>query len=119
MKLIGQITIIAILSVLLLGFILGLTWIIQGNDFFIYKAFAPKYEDARRETFEHSKAYRQGMIQDLENLHVEYIQANTEQRKALSGIILHRAADFKGPMPLDLSGFLNDLKSERFSSTKP
>jgi hypothetical protein len=48
----------------LLG-ILGLTWVFQGNDFFLTRFFAPKYEQVRRETFENSKAYRDGMVQEL------------------------------------------------------
>ena len=46
----------------------GLTWAVQGNDFFMYKVFAPKYEQVRRTTFEQSKAYNQGMVQELQNM---------------------------------------------------
>jgi hypothetical protein len=50
--------------------ILALTWIVQGNDFFMYKVFAPEYEKVRRQTFEETKSYRQGMTQELENMQV-------------------------------------------------
>lgn len=45
--------------------LLGLIWIFQGNDFFLYRTFAPKYEKVRRQTFEQTKSYNQGMIQEL------------------------------------------------------
>jgi hypothetical protein len=35
-------------------------WLIQGNDFFMYKVFAPKYEKARRETYEQTKVSLNG-----------------------------------------------------------
>jgi len=30
--------------------LIALVWLLQSNDFFMYKEFAPKYEQARRET---------------------------------------------------------------------
>lgn len=39
-------TVAVILGVLLV--ILGLTWLFQGNDFFMYKVFAPRQEAVRR-----------------------------------------------------------------------
>lgn len=101
----------------IVGFVfagLGLAWIVQGNDFFLYKVFAPKYEDVRRETFEHSKAYNQGMIQELENMHYDYIKADPEHKKALASIILHRAADYdETKLPPDLREFIQQLRRER------
>ena len=61
MKIVG----ICVLAIILL---LGLGWLVTGNDFFLFKVFAPKYEQVRRETFEQSKAYNQGMIQELQNM---------------------------------------------------
>ena len=94
--------------------LLGLTWIFQGNDFFLYKVFAPQYEKVRRETFEQSKAYNQGMIQELQNMQFEYIKADQEHKKALASIILHRAADYdENKLPPDLRDFIQQLKRER------
>ncbi len=90
---------------------LGLIWLLQGNDFFLYKVFAPKYEQVRRETFEESKAYRQGMIQELQNMQFEYVKADSAHKSALASIILHRAADFpEEDMPVDLRTFIRSLK---------
>ena len=96
---------------------LGVTWIAQGNDFFLYRTFAPKYEQARRETFEQSKAYNQGMIQELQNMQFEYIKADSEHKAALADIILHRAADYpEDKMPNDLRQFINQLKDTKNNS---
>lgn len=101
----------------ILGF-LALGWVIQGNNFFLYKAFAPKYEQVRRETFEQSKAFNQGMIQELQNMQFEYVRANDEQKTALADIILHRVADFdlnQPQVPTDLRTFVAELKQKRLS----
>lgn len=93
--------------------VLGLTWVFQGNDFFLYRAFAPRYEAVRRQTFEQSKAYNQGMVQELQNMQFEYEKAAPEHRAALASIILHRAADYPSDkMPSDLRSFVDGLRSE-------
>ena len=94
--------------------LLGVGWLAQGNDFFMYRVFAPKYEQVRRETFEQSKAYNQGMIQELQNMQFQYEQADPEHKSALASIILHRAADYPlEKMPVDLRSFIEKLKDER------
>jgi hypothetical protein len=87
-------------------------WVIQGNDFFMYKFFAPKYEDVRREVFENTKSYREGMVQELRNMQFQYVKATPEHKQALASIILHRVADFKD-LPPDLELFINNLKKEK------
>jgi hypothetical protein len=96
--------------------LLALTWAFQGNDFFLYKTFAPKYEQVRRDTFEQSKAYNQGMIQELQNMQFEYVKATPEQKQTLASVILHRAADYNMDdprVPVDLRQFVQDLRRER------
>jgi predicted restriction endonuclease len=105
---------VLLLIVLAIAAALGLTWLVQGNDFFLYKTFAPKYEDVRRETFEHSKAFNQGMIQELQNMQFEYIKADEKHQDALASIILHRVADYDiEKLPADLKKFVEELKRER------
>ena len=91
---------------------LGLTWLVQGNQFFLYQYFAPKEEAVRRETFEQSKAYRQGMVQELQSMRFEYAKAGPEHRQALASLILHRSADFdRDAMPADLRDFIDGLRN--------
>lgn len=105
----------AILAVLLATvFALTMAWAIQGNDFFLYKVFAPKYEQTRREVFEQTKSYTQGMIQELSNMRFEYVKASPEHQAALASVILRRAADFdETRLPPDLAQFIRELRAER------
>lgn len=96
--------------------ILSLIWIVQGNDFFMYRFFGLKYENARREIFEQSKAYNQGMIQELQNMQFEYVKATPSQQESLASIILHRTADFdldQEQVPEDLRQFVRSLRRKR------
>lgn len=100
--------------------ILALTWIVQGNDFFMYKVFAPEYERVRRQTFEQTKSYNQGMIQELQNMQFEYVKASPEHQAVLASIILHRAADFDLNQPqvsADLRQFVEQLRRQRTNPT--
>lgn len=99
--------------------ILGVTWIATGNECFLYKFFAPKIEQVRRDTFEQSKAYRQGMVQELENMQFEYIKATPEHKDALASVILHRAADVpEDAMTPSLRLFINSLRQGRLFGEK-
>jgi len=103
-KFIG-IALLVIITVSFLGFL------VNGGNLLSYKFFAPKTEQVRRETFEQSKAYNQGMIQELQNMQFEYIKATPEQQIALKSVILHRAADYpEDKMPNDLHNFIEELK---------
>ena len=95
----------------------GGAWLVQGNDFFLYKVFAPKYEDVRRDTFEHSKAYRDGMVKDLQSMQFDYVRASAAEKRGLAGLILQRAAGFpEDGLPGDLRAFLDDLRQQSLHS---
>ena len=99
--------------VALLAIVFGIAWAVQGNNFFLYKFFAPREEAVRRETFEQSKAYVQGTIQELYKQQVEYAKATPEQKVALSSVIRHQAAGFDEKLlPDDLKQFIDQLKRE-------
>jgi dsRNA-specific ribonuclease len=100
--------------------LLALIWGVQGNDFFMYKVFAPKYEQVRRQTFEETKSYRQGMIQELQNMQFEYEKTNDKSAKdRMASIILHRSADFpEADMPSDLRSFISGLRIANKSTSK-
>lgn len=99
---------------LFLFVVFGMAWLVEGNDFFMYKVFAPKREQVRREVFEQTKSYNQGMIQELQNMQFEYEQTDKAHRAALRSIILHRAADYdETKLPSDLRTFIAKLKEEQ------
>jgi len=93
-------------------------WFAAGNEFFMFKVFAPKMEQVRRTTFEQSKAYNQGMIQELQNMQFQYEVADASHKIALGSIILHRAADYdEEKLPTDLRDFIKKLKKEKTKSS--
>lgn len=97
--------------VLFVLFVTAIGWFAQGNDFLLFKMFAPKYEKVRRETFEQTKSYNQGMVQELQNMQFQYIQADDAHKAALGTLILHRAADYpEDKLPTDLRDFIKGLK---------
>ena len=108
-------TIPVILLFLVLSY--GLGFLATGGDLAIYRFWAPKQEAARREVFEQTKAYRQGMVQELQNMQFQYVQADPAGKAALASIILHRAADFpEDAMTPDLRSFIDELKREQTMS---
>jgi hypothetical protein len=84
---------------------------VQGSNFFMFHVFAPRYEQVRRETFEQSKAYNQGLAQELSAMQIEYVKANADQKQALASVILHRTADFdENKLPPHLREFISGLR---------
>lgn len=105
----GVLLFFGVLVVLIIG-----SAVVLGSDFFLYKWFAPKQEATRREVYEQSKAYNQGMVQELQNMQFEYVKADAEHQPALASIILHRAADYdEARLPPDLRRFINQLRQAR------
>lgn len=97
-------------------FIMVVTWFVQGNSFFLYKVFAPQMEQTRREVFEQTKSYNQGMVQELRNMQFEYIKASPEHKAALASVILHRVSEYdENKLPSDLKSFIYQLKKERMN----
>lgn len=92
----------------------GLLFALTFTDYSVFKFWAPKYEAVRRETFEQSKAYNQGMVQELQNMQFQYLQADKEHQAALASLILHRAADYDvNAMPPDLATFISGLRRSK------
>lgn len=98
--------------ILALVVLLGITWLAQGNDWFLYKVFAPKYEQTRRDVFETSRAFNQGLNQEIANMRFQYEQAEPEHKDALRSIILHRVAGDEDHLSPDLQAWVTNLKGE-------
>lgn len=109
-----------ILKILVLVLVVGtaIGWFAQGNQFFLYKFFAPRQEAVRREVFENTKSYNQAAIQELQNMQFQYVQAGDVQKATLADIILRRSADYNlddPKVPSDLRSFVEGLRRERTS----
>ena len=101
-------TIGGILTILLVLF--GVGWLATGNNLALMKVFAPMFEQTRRETFEQSKAFRDGAIQELRSMQFEYVKAAPEHKAGLAGVIRHKADSIpEGALPYDLQQFVKEL----------
>lgn len=80
-------------------------------SYWAYSFYAPKYEQVRYNTFKESQTYNDGMLRDLQNLKMEYIKANDEQKGALKAMILHRFSVYDvDRLPYDLRSFYAELQ---------
>lgn len=116
MKTVGYIfgTLACLLGIAALGFY------ISGVDLAMYKFFAPKYEAARRNVFEQSKAYRQGNVQELMAEYRRYLSASPEHKAAIASMVRHQFADFDRSAIQDnveLLAFLNRCMSATAQDT--
>ena len=106
--------------VLLLLLTFGIGWAAQGNDFFVFKFFAPKYEQVRYDTFKQSQAFNDGMAQQLDKAMSEYARTtDKDQKAALGSIISHQ---FAGYDPSRLTSqersFLGSLQTQQIGGVK-
>jgi hypothetical protein len=79
--------------------------------YWLYGFFNPKYEAVRRQTFEQSRAFNEGMVRDLQNLRLQYLNATPEGKSALRATILHRFSVYdKGELPAELRSFYAQIE---------
>lgn len=98
------------MSILALLGLMALGWLLAGNNLAMMKVFAPATEQVRRETFENSKAYRDGMIQELRAMQFEYMKADEAHKAGMANVIRHRLAGFpEDAIPSDLQQFIREL----------
>lgn len=97
-----------------LACVVALGWVLTGNGLAMQRYFAPKQEAVRRQTFEQSKAYREGMAQEIQNMQFEYEQADSAHQAALRSVILHRVADMDvDALPASTQAFVSELRRAR------
>lgn len=100
-----------IVTPVLLVTILGIGWFVHANYLAETAVFAPAEEAVRRSTFEQSKAYRQGMAQEIRAMQQDYTMADDAHKKALRSIIVHRTADLElSQLPSDLASFVAEMR---------
>lgn len=57
------------------------------------RVFLPKYEDVKRETYEKSKSYVHGKVQELGKHMLEYHRGDAEEKAAIKSIIAATYSD--------------------------
>jgi hypothetical protein len=99
------------ISAIVLGWI-ALIIVCMFGSFFAYQYFAPKYRAVDNQVFKQSEQYNDGMIRDLENLQLEYINSDQAHKDALRAIVLHRFSVYPvEKMPPNLRNFYEQLKA--------
>jgi hypothetical protein len=82
------------LGLFVLFVVFGLGWVVEGNDFFMYKFFAPRRAAVERQVFENTKSYNQGMAQQLGKMFIEYQSADVAGKQAICSVVRHDYADY-------------------------
>ena len=77
-----------------------------------YSFFAPKYRAVENQVFKESEQYNDGMIRDLENLQMEYMNADQAHKDALRSIVIHRFSVYdQNRLPANLWNFYHQVKA--------
>ena len=105
----------AVLFLVLIVFGLAMDWVVEGNQFLLYRFFVPKQEGVRREVFEQTKSYNEGMKQELQNMMYEHARTPDKNAKAaMASVILHRVSEIdEDKLPSDLRAFVSDLRRQQ------
>jgi hypothetical protein len=91
----------------------GLGFVATGGDLAIYRFWAPKMENAKREVFENTQSYVQGKTEYLSRLRFQYqnAQPGSAQQASLRSLIISEAALVdNAKLPGDLQAFVNQMK---------
>jgi hypothetical protein len=99
---------------ILLAVIIGAAAIfgISYGGYELYAYFAPRYTAVDNKVFHESQQYNDGMIRDLENLKLEYVNADKDHKDVIRAVVLHRFSVYpEDKMPPDLRNFYEQLQS--------
>lgn len=76
--------------------------------------FAPKEEAVRRNTFEQSRAYNEGVAQQLQSYQLAYVKGTPEQQQAIASMVLHEVAGVdESRLPPSLYAFVTQIKTSQ------
>jgi hypothetical protein len=82
------------------------------GSYYLYAYFNPKYEQVRRDTFESSQAYNDGMIRELNEARLNYASASPEGKQAIRAMIRHDFAGYQNRdrLPSEARSFLAEME---------
>jgi hypothetical protein len=111
MKVFGRVLLVALGTVVLVS---GIQFAAEGSDYWLYRTFAPRREAVRREVFEQTKSYNEGMAQQLWDAQVEYAHADANGKAAIRSAVLHQVAGYDTErLPAELRVFVLELKADQ------
>lgn len=106
--------VIGIIGAVILGLVLvmGVAFVTAGADLAMFKFFAPKYEDAKREVFENTQSFVHGKRSMLNRIRLEYESTDSPARKAaLRKMALDEASTINlDLLPAGLAGWVRSLE---------
>ena len=111
-------TFLKVTALSLLGIIalFALGWAVQGSNFFMYKVFAPKYEEVRHDVFKHSQSFIDGKITHLSKLELDHASASSDtHRCAIRSMALREIATVKNTeqLPRELISWTSKLRGDK------
>ena len=99
------------ITLLVIIVLLGLGWAVEGNNFFMYKYFAPKEEGVRREVFENTKSFQVGTIQTLDQYHSSWVTADSNGKKTIEPMAVREASNMDmQKLPPDLYQWVMEIR---------
>lgn len=84
------------------------------TDVALSRKYDPQREAIRRQTFEESRAFREGLAQELQAMQLDYLKGNADQKAAIASMVLHRVAGVDPSVfPPSLQRFIDQLKTQK------
>lgn len=97
-----------------IGALLMLVVMFTHTDVALSRKYDPQREEIRRQTFEGSRAFREGLAQELQAMQLDYLKGNAEQKAAIASMVLHRVAGVDpNVFPLSLQQFITELRAQK------
>ena len=90
-----------------------ISFIATGGDLALYKFWAPKQENAKRQVFENTQSYIQGKTEYIGKLRYQYLAAepNSAQQASLRMLILSEAQTVDiDKLPYSIKAFVQQLE---------
>jgi hypothetical protein len=84
---------VALYVSLFIVFCLAMDWVVAGQNFFLYKFFAPRQAAVERQVYENTKSYKQGNIQRLNSLCLQ-VKQEPGNASMLNDVINHEFAEW-------------------------
>ena len=81
--------------------------------FWQFSFFAPRVEQVRYNVFKESQTYNDGMLRDLQNLKLEYLNADSAHKDAMRSIVIQRFSVYDlNRLPPDLQQFYYSMQGQ-------
>ena len=108
----NELTIGGVLTLAFAGLMLLVTviYLLNGLDRIVGREFAKFDEETRRQVQEESRAYQEGMAQNLNKLCLEWERSGNT---AIARAIRHRSAGYSGELPDHVQQCVNQARNQK------